>query len=388
MGSKANITPHVLKWARESAKISVETAASRVRKAPEKIIKWENGESMPSISDARTLANFYKRPFALLFLPEIPDDFQPLQDFRKKGAKPLSTASIFIMREIQEKQSWMRQVFLNENEPKLSFVGKFDHHSDPVKVANDILNILKISSGNYFEKDPLKEWQSQTEKKGIFISKAGRIHSKMLLDTEEFQGFAIADEYAPFIFINTKDWKTAQLFTMVHEIAHIWINQSSISGDLPIATNEREHFNPIELFCNEVAGNALMPAKMMNEIDKSVFVSDNEILKNAKKFGVSVLAFLTRSLRLNLIDFETYSTLKHNTEIKFNEFLKDQEANKSDKKTGFADYNRFQVNKNGKLFTSIVLDAYKGGRIEPTQFSTLLKLKINNLDSIEKFLYT
>jgi len=96
---KLSITPKVLKWARESARMSLETAAAKVAVASDKLSEWEEGISQPTIKQAEVLAKAYRRPFALFFLPEIPRDFQPLQDFRRKNAKLLGTASVFIIRE-------------------------------------------------------------------------------------------------------------------------------------------------------------------------------------------------------------------------------------------------------------------------------------------------
>ena len=96
MADKADITPDVLKWARESALMSLETAAGKVCVVPEKLKEWEEGTNQPTIKQAKTLAKAYKSPFALSFLPEVPRDFQPLQDFLRKTAKPLGMASIFI----------------------------------------------------------------------------------------------------------------------------------------------------------------------------------------------------------------------------------------------------------------------------------------------------
>ena len=105
MADKAQITPSVLKWARESARLSVEVAAAKVAVSPAKVGEWEDGQDQPTIRQAETLAKFYRRPFALLFLPSIPRDFQPLQDFRRPSAQQLGTASVFIIREIQQKQA-------------------------------------------------------------------------------------------------------------------------------------------------------------------------------------------------------------------------------------------------------------------------------------------
>jgi transcriptional regulator with XRE-family HTH domain len=92
MADKAYITPNVLKWARESARMTEETAAAKASVTVDRLKEWEAGESQPTIRQAQTLAKAYKRPFALFFLPEIPRDFQPLQDFRKPGSKTLTTA--------------------------------------------------------------------------------------------------------------------------------------------------------------------------------------------------------------------------------------------------------------------------------------------------------
>src|SRR5690606_22234759 len=101
MAEKAYITPKVLRWARETARLSLDQAASRIPGlTPEKRARWEAGTSFPTIRQAETLAKAYRRPFAVFFLPDIPRDFQPLQDYRRKGSKELSTSAIFILREL------------------------------------------------------------------------------------------------------------------------------------------------------------------------------------------------------------------------------------------------------------------------------------------------
>ena len=149
MADKAFITPNVLKWARESARMTEETAAAKVSVPIDKLKDWEAGTSQPTIRQAQTLAKAYKRPFALFFLPDIPRDFQPLQDFRKSGSKALTTSSIFIIREIQQKQAWISDVNSENNEEKLSFVGRFTIDNNPQKVAQDILSTLKINPASY-----------------------------------------------------------------------------------------------------------------------------------------------------------------------------------------------------------------------------------------------
>ena len=197
MADKAYITPKVLKWARETARMYEETAADKVSVPVERLKEWEGEISQPTIRQAETLAKAYRRPFALFFLPEVPRDFQPLQDYRRKTAKPLGTASIFIMRDIQQKQAWAKDVFEENNEVPLSFVGRFSLNDNPAIVANDIINTLQVYPPKYSIDSPIKEWIDKAEAKGIFISRTSFIHSRLTLDSKEIQGFAIADPYAP-----------------------------------------------------------------------------------------------------------------------------------------------------------------------------------------------
>jgi transcriptional regulator with XRE-family HTH domain len=197
MGDKANITPNVLKWARESARMTEETSAAKVSVTVDKLKEWELGDSQPTIRQAQTLAKAYKRPFALFFLPDIPRDFQPLQDFRKKGSKELTTSSVFIIREIQQKQAWISEVYAEDNEEKLAFFGRFTINNKPEVVAQDILKALNITPANYKTENPIKEWIDAAETNGIFVSRTSFIHSRLKLDADELQGFAIATPMLP-----------------------------------------------------------------------------------------------------------------------------------------------------------------------------------------------
>lgn len=391
MAEKAYITPNVLKWARESARMSEEIACAKVSVSTEKLKEWESGDSLPTIRQAQTLAKAYKRPFALLFLPEIPRDFQPLQDFRKSGSKPFNTSSIFIIRETQQKQSWIRDLYEENKEKKLSFVGKFNIKDNPEVVAKDILNTLEINPANYQSDNPIKVWIEKAESKGIFISRTSFIHSRLKLDSDELQGFAISDEFAPFIFINSDDWNAPQLFTLVHELAHIWIAESGISNEIEQNVKDKDKYHPIELFCNEVAANALIPKEIINNLDNVTFKSSKEIFKSAKNLGISSFAFLVRAYNLNLINYATYQSLKRDAEYEFGEFLKREAEKKAKQKEkenkGGPNYFLLQLNRNSRLFTQTVLDTFRSGGIEPSLASNLLNVQINKFQKLEAQLY-
>jgi len=391
MAEKAYITAKVFKWARESAKMTEEIAASKVAVSIDKFKDWETGEDYPTIRQAQTLAKAYRRPFALFFLPDVPTDFHPLQDFRKTGSKDLSTSSIFIIREIQQKQAWISEVNENNNENRVPFIGKFTIKDNPVFVANDILATLNINPLNYKSNNPIIEWIDKTESNGIFISRTSFIHSRLKLDSNEIQGFAIADDFAPFIFINSDDWNAPQLFTLVHELAHLWIAETGISNDVEPSIKNTVDYNPIELFCNEVAANALMPKEYIDNLDSKAFTNAKEVFKNAKTIGVSSYALLVRALNLDIISLSAYKQLKHLADIEYNEFLKKEEAKKikqkEKEKQGGPNYFLLQLNRNSRLFTQTVLDAFRGGVIEPSMASNLLNVQVNKFSKLEAQMY-
>lgn len=390
MAEKAYITPKVFKWARESAKMPIEVAAKKVNVPVERMSEWEEGEGYPTIRQAQNLAKAYKRPFALLFLPEVPNDFQPLQDFRKQGSKEFSTGSVFIVREVQQKQAWISELYQEDGEEKLPFIGRFSLKNNPIEVAEDILRTLGINPMQYHHSNPILEWIDRAESKGIFISRTSFIHSRLKIALDEIQGFAIAEAFAPFVFINSEDWNAPQLFTLVHELAHLWIAETGISNDVEPSLNNKSKNNPIELFCNEVAANALMPLELMEKLDRNVFANSMMMFRQAKAIGISSFALLVRALNLKLITIAKYKELKVQADIEFRAFLKREETKKAlqkKKENSGPSYYLLQLNRNSRLFTQRVLDAFHGGVIAPTIASNLLNVQVNKFPKLEAQMY-
>ncbi len=233
------------------------------------------------------------------------------------------------------------------------------------------------------------EWIDRAEAKGIFISRTSFIHSRLKLDSDEIQGFAIADPYAPFVFVNSDDWNSPQLFTLVHELVHIWISESGISNDTEPVFSKRTDIHPIELFCNEVTANALIPHEFITDIDKQILLDAKALFRMAKKIGVSSFALLVRALKLNLISLSQYKQTKKDAEVLFREFVirEEEKKAKQKEKPGGPDPYLLKVNRNSRLFTQTVLDAYRGGNREPTMASNLLNTQVNKFSKLEARLY-
>jgi Zn-dependent peptidase ImmA (M78 family) len=159
----------------------------------------------------------------------------------------------------------------------------------------------------------------------------------------------------------------------VHELAHIWIAETGISNFIDPELKNGGKFHPVELFCNEVAASALIPQNIISNLDSSTYTDSKEIFRVAKILGVSSFAFLVRALNLTLISVTNYQRLKHQADQEYKAFLireAEKKAKQKEKdKPGGPNYFLLQLNRNSRLFTQTVLDAFRSGFIEPTQAS-------------------
>ncbi|MBK9523945.1 MAG: ImmA/IrrE family metallo-endopeptidase [Bacteroidetes bacterium] len=389
MATKANINREVLKWARKTAKISLEKAASTISKTckVDRIRDWESPEGIewPSVKQVEKLARLYRRPIDVFYLKYIPKDFPALKDFRSNKEEELSTAVIFMMREIQEKQEWLSKFLATRREKKIDFVGKYTIKSPVDVVAKDIRKVLNIQPGKADLK-PLKHWIDQAESKKIFVTLSSNFHTRLKLDSDNFKGFAIADKFAPFIFINADDWDHGQLFTMVHELVHIWIGVSGISKDTEISLKEPQNLHVVEKFCRAVAEEALLPeSDVCSFLEVKGDLTLRHISKAGRRLGVSNQAFLVRAKRLNLINEDIFSILLKEADQAWKEFL--IKESKKPKSSGGPNYYVMQLRRSSRSFSTLVMDIYKSGKVSGTQASRLLSVKEGNFVKYEKYIY-
>ena len=384
MSIKAQVTPEVIKWARTTARISTEDAALYLKINPSVLEAWEEGSLQPTIRQAERLAKYYRRSFALFFLPKPPNElgFQPLKDFRTPDALPLTTASIFMIREIQEKQSWMRLAMESDHEIPLEFIGRHSIMSDPKIVAADILATLNID--NVHPDGKLKEWITKAEQNRICVCKTSFLTTRKRLNKEELKGFAISDPFAPFIFINTNDWPKARLFTFVHELVHLWINQSGISNQIGSNLELPNKFDHTELFCNEVVGYALMSDQAMTTLPSDTFHNIRNVYREAQKLGVSSYSLLVRAYKGHFMIRAKYPELVKRAHNEYKLYLEKKEEVK--KKVGGPNPYLLKFNRGGLLFTSTVINAYRNGTILPVEASRLLNTQVNRFSKFDKYL--
>ena len=396
---KALVTPSVIKWAREKAFYSIDIAAKKIGVDANELKKWENGEKQPSLAKARKMSEVYRRPLASFYLSEPPQDFSLLKDFRTVAGKSpqYSTSLIFLMRQMQERQAWLSQYLKEQGYEQLSFIGSGSMQSSEQIMSKNIIKIIWDSTEQYSQvlldtknsESLLDKWILQCESKGIFISRTSNLNSHNIIPVEEARGFVISDKYAPFIFINSKDSKNAQLFTLLHELAHLWLGVSGIPDHF--SNSYQAGRSNIEFFCNQTAAEILMPKEKINifsKLKKSTQEELNKFIKeNYGNFKVSRLAFLVRLKNFKMVSSKVFQSLwkEYIREHKEYEYKKQMKMKES---TGGPSPNVLKIYANGESFTRIVFYSYKEGVLSGREASNLLDMKIDRMDKVMKIMET
>lgn len=293
--SRVPVQPELIRWARERSGYGVDTLAGRFRKLED----WERGEVQPTLKQLEAFAKATHTPVGFLFLPEPPEERVPIPDFRTVADAHIGHASPDLLDTIylcQQRQDWYRDFAGSMREPLLDFVGSADLDDD---VANTAANMRQVLGLDLDERrrlgtwtDALRRFIEQADALGVLVMVSGVVGSnnRRSLDPQEFRGFALADPLAPLIFVNGADTKAAQMFTLAHELAHIWLGESGVSDADIRAIPGRA----VERWCNQVAAELLVPlAAIREELDRGVSVRD-EMNRLARRFKVSTLVILRR----------------------------------------------------------------------------------------------
>ncbi len=276
MAQAVRINPRLLSWARETAGLSLEEAAEKLglkdtakASAADKLRALEAGKP-PSSAQLQKAAAVYRRPLISFYLPEPPRRGDRGEDFRTvTGAvSPRDNALLdALMRDVRARQQMLRELLVDEEEAKpLPFVASMKIEHGTRTVAAAIRNTLGVTEEHQKAvKDPVGLFtllRSAAERIGVYVLLLGDVGSHHSdIGEDVFRGFALADDIAPFVVINDNDAVTARAFTLMHELAHIWIGASGVSGPLRSLSE-----NAIERFCNAVAGEFLLPDEAMTDL--------------------------------------------------------------------------------------------------------------------------
>ena len=303
--------------ARQRAGLSQKELATKLSVSTQKIQLWETGEKAISMGQAKKLSKSALVPFGLLFADTPPEDQLPIPDFRAVNDNLISKPSpelLEVIYDAQERQDWYKEYLLSENYDPLNFIGSVTTQTSPIKIAQKISNILNLEQDEYWT--GRKTWEEtlsfliqKTEDAGILVLRNGIVknNTHKALDVQEFRGFILNDDIAPLIFINGKDAKSAQMFTLIHEITHLLLGKSALIDAKMVAD---KHSPKVERFCNQVAAEFLTPEKsFLARWNKNINYNEN-LDKISRYFKVSRLVVISRAFQLKCIDWPTLKKLK------------------------------------------------------------------------------
>lgn len=306
MTVRVKVAPDLLHWAIERSGWDDETVE---RRAP-KLNDWIDGTQQPTLKQLEKFAHDTHTPFGLLFLPEPPVEDVPIPDMRTIGNAAVPRPSADLLDSIylcQRRQDWYRTYAREHGTIEPGFVGSATTEMSPALVADQMRQLLdfNLAERGVFSnwEDALRQLIDHIENIGVLVMVNGVVgaNTHRTLKPEEFRGFALADPLVPLIFVNGADTKAAQIFTMIHELAHIWLGTSALSDAAMTAT----HGLTEELWCNQVAAEVLIPLTALRA-DYRGEASAEELERLAKKYRVSTLVVLAGIFDARFLSWEDY----------------------------------------------------------------------------------
>lgn len=314
------VNPQILVWARESAGFDVATASkklaltdSKTSSAIEKLHTYEVGQRAPSRPLLVRMAKQYRRPLLTFYLSEPPRAGNRGEDFRTltQAVEPSQNALVdALVRNVRARQEIVKDALVSaQDREALQFVGSYEFDRGIEGLVESIQQSIGLDREQYrqfrTQAEAFKYLRTCVEETGVFtllLGNLGSYHTN--LSTEVFRGFALSDNIAPFVVINDQDAKAAWSVTLLHEVAHLWLGETGISG----GTYERS----VEKFCNEVASEILVPEVELRArfdydalTDRNSSIDAIDFLASSWKVSSRLLAFrLLRQSAINRQQFE------------------------------------------------------------------------------------
>ena len=260
------VNPEILRWARETAGLSLQAAAEKLGvesargvTGEARLATLETGDTEPSRPLLLKMAQHYRRPLVAFYMSAPPRKGDRGEDFRNVPDRHTHAESLVdaLVRDVRARQSTVRDILLDDEEAEpLPFIGSMTMRDGVGAVLASIRQTIGLDLGEFrAQASPETAFallRSRVEAAGIFVVLMGNLGSHhTAIDVEAFRGFALADKIAPFVVLNDQDAKTAWSFTLLHEVTHLWLGTTGVSGAFADAR--------IEKFCNDVAGAFLLP---------------------------------------------------------------------------------------------------------------------------------
>ena len=386
------VNPSILRWARETAGLGVEEASERIGlgaargiAGSERLTMLEAGDGEPTRPLLLKMATAYRRPILTFYLANPPavaargEDFRTLpSEYAQRDAALVDT----LLREVGARQDMVRSVLEAEDEgSKLDFVGSVKGERDPEAIAGKIKERINFDLQTFRHGNQRKGFaylRDLVEAAGIFVLLIGNLGSHhSALNVELFRGFALADPIAPFVVINDQDSEQAWSFTLLHELAHIWLGQTGVSGGRPS--------NAIETLCNDVAGRILLPKSEFTAEPSLIGASLDRVvariseLASTRQVSHSMVAY--KLYREGLIDPDMWTSV---TTLFRAQWLKSKAAqrDRARESDGGPNYYVVRRHKLGNRLVGLAKRMLADGALSPSKAAAILGVKPSNVYSL------
>lgn len=388
------VNPDVLSWARQTAGLPLDDAArkigfrdSRVRTAVDRLSALESGVEVPTRSVLVKMAKQYRRPLLAFYLAEPPGRGDRGEDFRTipDALEPANDALVdALIRDVRARQQMVRSGLEDEEPEPLDFVGSLSERAGAQAVAAAMSERLRFSLQEFRRlrspEEAFSYLRSLAESAGVFVLLIGNLGSHHTsLEPDVFRGFALADPIAPFVVINDQDAKAAWSFTLFHELAHLWIGRTGVSGGRLL--------NGLEQFCNDVASQLLLPNEELSEEGWRTVEDDLHSLVNAistfarpRNLSYSLVAY--RLFRAGVIDLEAWGRLsRHFRDLWRRQRASAREETRLNDASG-PSYYVVKRHKVGNALLNFVRQRMDDGDLTPTKAGKILGVKPRSVDAM------
>lgn len=403
MSKSANINPDILVWAREHAGLTLDDAAHQLglkdtekKTAADKLAEFETGEKRPSYPQLDKLAKLYRRPLITFYMSKPPAPAKTGEDFRRPTSEVTRRENAILgmlVRDVRARQEMVKDIL--EDDPDhmpVRIVGSASMQEGVSTFVAKIAQLLDFDPGaprtrrgnGSNPEDLFRTLRSSTESAGIFVLLAGDLGSHhSALSTDVFRGFTLSDELAPFVVVNDQDSKSGQSFTLVHELAHILMGQSGVSGQPDVGEVVNKH-DAIERFCNDVAGQFLLPdAALTNRpsADADLDIVRMMITGTAELWSVSESMVAYRWRRLGWISHHVYTALLADYRARWLAYREQRRVDRSPDSSG-PSYYAVRQSKLGNALLGVVYRSLYDNALSHTKAAKVLGVSLSSVEPL------
>ncbi|MDP2858392.1 MAG: XRE family transcriptional regulator [Bacillota bacterium] len=375
---KVSANSKVLRWARATSNLSLDDVASRMGRPRQVIEAWESGQDSPTYAQLETLAyNVYKRPLAVFFFPEPPEEeglkesFRTLPDVEFGKIPP---RVVHLIRQARSMQIGLGELCDGRNPSNTRILGRADvlESSDPVRVAQDVRRFLNVTLDEQAcwadDGEAAERWRRAIEDAGVFVFKDA-------FRQDEVSGFCLYDREFPVILVNNSMPLTRQMFTLFHELAHLMLQTSGIDWTDDLLSSLTGRNRRLEVLCNEFAAEVLAPtADFMAHLRKGRH-DDHSVSVMAARYSVSREVILRRLLDIGLVTEDYYRR-------KAKEWI--AEARRSRRGTSGGNYYATKISYLGRTYLNIAFAQYYRNRLSIHELSGYLGVKVDHIPALEQ----